>query len=89
MGEGKKQEEGSVREKREMGKKPSLRMCTFFKGCPHAFQNQPALSKKPCVPDRSPPCGAWLSPHNREGLVLTYPCAQCHPTPLTPLASMS
>ena len=51
MGEGIKQEEGSVREKREMGKKPSLRMCTFFKGCPHAFQNQPALSKKPCVLD--------------------------------------
>lgn len=25
----------------------------------------------------------------REGLVLTQPCAQCHPAPLTPLASMS
>lgn len=24
-----------------------------------------------------------------EALVLTQPCAQCHPTPLTPLASMS
>lgn len=38
---------------------------------------------------QSPPCWTWLSPRKREGLVLTHPCAQCHPTPLTSLASMS
>lgn len=30
---------------------------------------------------------AWLSAREREGLILTCPCVQCHPTPLTPWPS--